>query len=452
MKSQSDVGIAAPPVQPRRWFRLGSAHPGRIALLWLVGTVLCVVDLVLFPQDAEPLWVSQILSLAGTSIFSALIASAVLRVRTSALWLAARFAEIFVVLEAVWLLCELDAALSGRAPPLLWLFVGAMMFFFSLAIWLGFQRVRSRRRRLVAILVALMVQIAGPAMAGLDEMFWQLSADARPLLDPSASETDEEDDSHYWKMEADRLWEAQPTLLEKAIGAIRPPVAAEPNFYGLAVAAQGSQTIFSREAHLALEVMTARYGSAFRGGVLLSNGEADILRSPLATNGNISAVAKAIAAKADPARDVAIIYLASHGGRDAALGTDLPDYRDLGAISSTSLAKALDGAGVRRRVIIVSACFAASWSSALANDNTILIAAAARDRTSFGCSDERRLTYFGEAFLTRRLAKGASLQDSFVTAKQTVTRWEKKEGMTPSMPQAFVGRNMTALWTERRGR
>jgi hypothetical protein len=456
MAFQDETGedqIVTTPARKSRWFRIGKPRPGRVALLWFIGTLLCVVDIVLFPQEESDLSsVSQSLFFAGTPILAALIAASVLGARASALWLAARFAAIFIVTESCWLLIQLWAGLTGRELPTMWITYGALLILFGLTIWLGYAQLCNRKRRIAAILIALIVEIFGPAMAGMDTMFWHLSAQAQPLVNPTVAKEREEAESPLWNMDADRLWEAQPALIDTALGAMKPHVTGTTNIYGVAVAAQGSQTIFSREAHLALDVMAARFAPQFRGGVLLSNGEVDILHSPLATNGNIASVVRGISAKADADRDLAIVYLASHGGRNAELGTDLPDYQDVDAISSTALAAALDGAGIRRRVVIVSACFSATWIPALANDDTIVITAAAKDRTSFGCSDERRLTFFGQAFLEGPLAKGASLQDAFESAKRTVARWEKKEGAVPSLPQAYVGRNMTALWGEKRRR
>jgi len=117
-------------------------------------------------------------------------------------------------------------------------------------------------------------------------------------------------------------------------------------------------------------------------------------------------------------------------------------------ISSNSLARALKDADVHRRIIVISACFAATWAPALANDNTIVIAAAAKDRTSFGCDDSREITVFGEAFLGSLASPTISLRDAFEQAKRKIAAEETRQDVTPSLPQAFVGRNMTALWLE----
>jgi hypothetical protein len=131
------------------------------------------------------------------------------------------------------------------------------------------------------------------------------------------------------------------------------------------------------------------------------------------------------------------------------LSTDLPTYDQLTPISSRSLADALARSGIKRRVIILSACYAGSWIPALANDDTIVITAARKDRTSFGCDDTRNVTNFGEAFLNGPLAHGASLREAFNYSRKTVAGWETRDHLTPSEPQAYVGRNMQAIWLAR---
>ena len=131
---------------------------------------------------------------------------------------------------------------------------------------------------------------------------------------------------------------------------------------------------------------------------------------------------------------------------DAELASSVPNYQPVQAISADSTARALQHAGVTRRVIVVSACFSGTWIPALANDDTIVITAAAKDRTSFGCDDSRSLTYFGEAFLGSLAPDNVSLRDAFEAAKRKVAAQESQEQLTPSQPQVFVGRNMQELW------
>ena len=69
----------------------------------------------------------------------------------------------------------------------------------------------------------------------------------------------------------------------------------------------------------------------------------------------------------------------------------------------------------------------------------MIIAAAAPDKSSFGCNDRRELTYFGQAFYRDALPKAASLREAFNMAAADVARREHAEGLEPSNPQAYFG-------------
>jgi hypothetical protein len=58
---------------------------------------------------------------------------------------------------------------------------------------------------------------------------------------------------------------------------------------------------------------------------------------------------------------------------------------------------------------------------------------------ALSCSDQRDLTYFGEAFYCEALQKSKSLLDAFNTAKASITERESKERMKPSDPQVSFG-------------
>jgi hypothetical protein len=251
------------------------------------------------------------------------------------------------------------------------------------------------------------------------------------------------------EIEADLLWESQPALVGQAAAAIGAPLPGRPNVYAMTIAPDGTQPLFSTEAHAAATVLASHFGDSSRGTMLLSNGVADLMHAPLATRTNMAAAAMAIGKRIDPDKDLVVIYLTSHGSPEAMLSTALPDEAPIQPISAVSLAGALDQAHIHRRVIIISACFSGSWIPALANDDTIVLTAAREDRTSFGCSNDREMTFFGEAFLEGPLGEGASLRDGFAAARKTIARWEKADDLEPSMPQAFVGRNMQAVWLAR---
>jgi hypothetical protein len=400
-----------------------------------------IADTVMFPRGDARL-VSSILYLSGASIFSGLLVAWVLRLGRSTFPLLASlmFLRLLAGLIVFALKFAAPVSLDGDVDAVadgVFLVGGASLIYF------GYGETRNRWRRAAAVLVSLSVSLAAAALLNTDDAFWNLSTDIAPRLGrqvASSTPTPPPD------IDDDILWGAQPALIARASAAFSPRAPGRTNVYTVAVAGSGAQALFSREAHEALRVAALHFGDDSRGGVLLSNGAVDLMRSPLATRANIAAIAQAVGAKADHRRDLMFLYLVSHGGRGADLTSELANYRSVRPISSASTAEALRGAGVARRIIVISACFAATWIPALADDDTIVIAAAARDRTSFGCDDSRRLTVFGEAFLGSLARRNVSLRDAFEDARRKIAFEERKERVTPSMPQAFVGRNMQEAW------
>jgi len=130
--------------------------------------------------------------------------------------------------------------------------------------------------------------------------------------------------------------------------------------------------------------------------------------------------------------------LSSHGSEDASLSVSNKPLT-LKDLTDEELAAALRESGIKWRVIVISACYSGSFIDALRDPNTIVITAAAADRTSFGCSDSRDLTYFGEAFYRDALPEALSLREAFETAAKAISRREHTEGVDASNPQAHFG-------------
>jgi hypothetical protein len=90
-------------------------------------------------------------------------------------------------------------------------------------------------------------------------------------------------------------------------------------------------------------------------------------------------------------------------------------------------------------VIVISACHSGSFIHALANPTTLVITAARADRSSFGCEDRRRWTYFGDAYFNHGLRQNMSFVRAFEQAKRLISIWETAEKLVPSLPQMACG-------------
>jgi hypothetical protein len=162
---------------------------------------------------------------------------------------------------------------------------------------------------------------------------------------------------------------------------------------------------------------------------------------PLASGTALSYALKGVASKMQIDRDILFLALSSHGSDDPLLSVtngSLP----LQDLSGEMLAEALRESGIKWKVIVISACHAGAFIEPLKDEHTILLTAAAADRSSFGCADDRDLTYFGEAFYRDALPEATSLRDAFDKAKAWITDREKEEGVEASLPQAYFGEQM----------
>lgn len=101
--------------------------------------------------------------------------------------------------------------------------------------------------------------------------------------------------------------------------------------------------------------------------------------------------------------------------------------------------------GERPTVVVVSACYSGVFVSALQAPNRIIMTAARRDRSSFGCGEGSTYPYFDGCVLEALPGAG----DFLALASQTracVDRRETEEGLRPaSEPQLFVGAHMQIL-------
>src|SRR2546426_11785750 len=136
--------------------------------------------------------------------------------------------------------------------------------------------------------------------------------------------------------------------------------------------------------------------------------------------------------------DALFLFLSAHGDREHRLSASQPPL-ELAALTPTALARILQDSGIKWRVIVVSACYSGGYVEPLRDDNTLVIAAAAPDRTSFGCEAGREFTYFGQAYFRDALARTRSFTQAFEIAKELVAKQEAAEGLQPSRPQMWVG-------------
>ncbi|TLY75397.1 MAG: hypothetical protein E6K43_05435 [Gammaproteobacteria bacterium] len=192
-----------------------------------------------------------------------------------------------------------------------------------------------------------------------------------------------------------------------------------------------------REISLAAKVIGERYGTQQRT-LLLVNDQHDLESHPLASVTGLKLALDDIGRRMDRERDVLILVISSHGSKDPSISVSNGGI-PLNDLTGKDLKAALDDAGIRWRVLIISACHAGAFIPYLSDERSIVIAAAAPDRSSFGCSNDRDLTDFGEAFIRDALPNSPSLRVAFEKARASIDAREHKEHLTPSMPTAYFG-------------
>jgi hypothetical protein len=99
-------------------------------------------------------------------------------------------------------------------------------------------------------------------------------------------------------------------------------------------------------------------------------------------------------------------------------------------------------------VVVVSACYAGVFIDALKNDTTAIVTASDAAHSSFGCQEDRELTWFGEAFLKDSLPASESLEEAFARAAKLIAQREDSEHEVHSNPQLYVGALMRHKLTE----
>ena len=218
---------------------------------------------------------------------------------------------------------------------------------------------------------------------------------------------------------------SQRKLLNDALAALRPRDPAQTNMYLLAVAGDGAQEVFRREVEFVKDQFDRRFGTHGRSLALI-NSRNTVSAAPMATRTSMREALLRMAALMDKEKDILFLFLTSHGSKQHELtlgqnGMDLP------GVSAPELQALLKQTGIRWKVVVVSACYSGGFIDRLKDDHTLVIAAARRDRRSFGCADENDFTHFGRAFFKEALPHSSSFGEAFQKASVLVTDWEAQE-------------------------
>jgi len=409
---------------PVRWLHF-RASPGQFALLaafnllvWAVSSTLQAGGGTLNPQ-AVAVYLAQIpLLLLACVAIASIHGTAGLATLLAVALVASDLAFELVGLALTGSGIGTGAQLAGWAAFLLW---GLLVAVRAAVICTGarwLQRQTAWSAAVIALLMAFSVLVLPRAE------LWTQDSGAAP--EPSGLVREE-------------VFHSQGELIERQLAAIAPGQAGTTELYFVGFAPDGSQDVFRREMRSVKKLVEQGFEAERRSIALVSN-PATLTEHPLATATNLRRTLAHVGSRMNADEDVLLLYVSAHGDQGFGLSAWAPPL-ELAPLNPTVIARALNDAGIKWRVLVISACYSGGFIEPLKDDNTLIITASAADRKSFGCEGGREWTYFGEAYFRHALPNARSFTGAFALAAGELARRESAEGLTPpSNPQMFTGR------------
>lgn len=208
----------------------------------------------------------------------------------------------------------------------------------------------------------------------------------------------------------------------------------------LGLGGDGSQQVFKRELAFVQNKVDQIFSVDSRSVMLLNTLYPESL--PLATGHAFQQALNSVAGKMNKNEDILFLYLTSHGTKEHNIYINQPGI-SLEDLSLSTVKQSLEASGIKWKVIVVSACYSGGYADALKDSNTLILTAAAKNRMSFGCSDESDLTFFAKALFRDALTHETSFEEAFVMAQALIKEWEKTEKINKSSnPQIFMGESI----------
>lgn len=230
--------------------------------------------------------------------------------------------------------------------------------------------------------------------------------------------------------------------LRRELAALAPQRPGHPDLFVLGIAGDGTGPVFLNEVQH-LRALAERRLDA-RGHVLVLANHRRPAPAPIpATPATIRDALAGLGERMDPAEDILLLYVTTHGTEDHWLLLRREGRADA-SLDGRQLRRALDDAGIRHRVLVLSACFSGGLAPPLQSPDTLFLAAAREDRTSFGCEDDAAATFFGRAWLVDALNGTVDFAEGFRRARAAIGRREAAGDYPSSFPQMREGARIGA--------
>lgn len=241
------------------------------------------------------------------------------------------------------------------------------------------------------------------------------------------------------QVDEEAVYYQQPEFISNMLSQLKPERKDVLDLYFIGFAGSAYQNVFSNEVKFAQHLFDLQFNTAGRSALLINNQDS-VNKIPLANTHNLASMLDGIGKLMNVDEDILFLFLSSHGSNKFEISTSFYPF-DMNDIPATKVKEMLDHSGIKNRIIVVSACYSGGFIDVLKNENTLILTAARKDRSSFGCSNEAEYTYFGDAYFVQALKSERSFIKAFTEAQKIISTKEKKEqaDSLPSLPQIFVG-------------
>jgi len=239
----------------------------------------------------------------------------------------------------------------------------------------------------------------------------------------------------------------QPRLLRQQLAGLKPGKRGVIDLYFIGVAAYAGQDVFMKEVHSVKRLFDERFGTTGHSLMLINN-PATVSESPIASSTKpwtrVEAGRRGHGTGTKTSCFLSSLRTARRNTRRPSTSRPCSSNRSIPG----RLKELLDRSGIKRRVVVVSACYSGTFVDVLKDPETLVIAASAADKTSFGCSSGAEFTYFGKAYFDEALRETFSFSEAFEIARPVIAERERKGNLRSSDPRMFVGEGIKAALQE----
>jgi hypothetical protein len=381
-----------------------------------------------FKPDALPAAIAHL----PIILFAAIVTAYALRSSEKTLFILQTFLMIGAAIDLV-VYCTYFAAVALYPQP--WPYQINVGYRVVPPIWLALAGARATaalagdsRARTLAYVACLLLLVLPLTQMNRERNLWQAANHAGESAPPGK------------QVLAEDVLYSQTELLERELAAVRPGHPGVIDVYFIGMGGYANQDVFMKEVDGVSRLFRERFGSEGKT-IRLVNNSKSLADSPIASVTSLRKSLQRVAEVMNNGEDLLFLFLTSHGSATHRFALDFSPLK-LYELDPDKLRALLDQSGIKNRVVVISACYSGGFIEPLKNDSTLVIAASAPDKNSFGCSNEAEWTYFGKAFFDEALRKTHSFVEALEIAKPVIAAREKEQGHTPSEPQMSLGEDI----------